>query len=44
MSSTLNKLNASEIAAAVNAGRITAVSVVEDCLDRIEAREPIVQA
>lgn len=44
MSSALNKLNASEIAAAVNAGRITAVSVVEDCLDRIEAREPIVQA
>ncbi len=44
MSSALNQLSASEIAASVNAGRVSAVAVLEDCLDRIESREQIVQA
>src|SRR5205823_10128234 len=40
----LNELSASEIAQGIAAGKFTAEAVVRDCLTRIEAREPIVQA
>ena len=39
-----NELPASEIAAAVRAGRLTCEAVVRACLDRIAAREAAVQA
>jgi amidase len=40
----LNQLSATEIAHGVAAGKFTAEAVVRDCLDRIAAREPTVQA
>jgi amidase len=40
----LNELTASEIAAAIGAGRATCEAVVRACLDRIAAREADVQA
>src|SRR5947207_549926 len=40
----LNELSITEIARGIAAGRFTAEAVVRDCLARIEAREPIVQA
>jgi Asp-tRNA(Asn)/Glu-tRNA(Gln) amidotransferase A subunit family amidase len=40
----LNQLSATEIAQGVAAGKFTAEAVVRDCLARIEAREPAVQA
>jgi amidase len=40
----LNELTASEIVAAIAAGRTTSEAVVRACLDRIAAREPEVQA
>ena len=40
----LNELTASEIARGVAAGKFTAEAVVRDCLARIQAREPVVQA
>jgi amidase len=39
-----NELSASEAAAAIAAGRLKSVELVEACLARIEAREPTVQA
>jgi Asp-tRNA(Asn)/Glu-tRNA(Gln) amidotransferase A subunit family amidase len=40
----LNQLTASEIVAAVIAGRTTCEAIVRACLDRVAAREPDVQA
>jgi Asp-tRNA(Asn)/Glu-tRNA(Gln) amidotransferase A subunit family amidase len=40
----LERLTASEGARLIATGRITAESLVRACLDRIEAREPIVRA
>src|SRR5438874_2331085 len=40
----LNELSAIEIAQGIAAGAFTAEAVVRDCLARVEAREPIVQA
>jgi Asp-tRNA(Asn)/Glu-tRNA(Gln) amidotransferase A subunit family amidase len=40
----LNELSATEIARRIAAGEITAEAVVRDCLARVEAREPTVQA
>ncbi len=40
----LNELTASEIAAAIGAGRTTREAVMRTCVDRIVAREPQVQA
>jgi Asp-tRNA(Asn)/Glu-tRNA(Gln) amidotransferase A subunit family amidase len=40
----LNKLTATEIVRGIAAKTFTAEAVVRDCLERIEAREPIVQA
>jgi amidase len=40
----LNDLTATEIVAAINAGKTTCEAVVRACLERIEAREPVVQA
>ncbi|MGH7093119.1 MAG: amidase family protein, partial [Stellaceae bacterium] len=39
-----HRLSAMEIAGAIDAGRLTAEAVVQSCLDRIRAREPIVRA
>jgi Asp-tRNA(Asn)/Glu-tRNA(Gln) amidotransferase A subunit family amidase len=44
IASALHELTASEIAEAVNAGRMTGEAVVSACLDRIAARESTVQA
>jgi Asp-tRNA(Asn)/Glu-tRNA(Gln) amidotransferase A subunit family amidase len=41
---TLNEWNATEIVAAIGAGRTTCEAVARACLDRIEAREPEVRA
>jgi|GraSoiStandDraft_4_1057263.scaffolds.fasta_scaffold215286_1 amidase len=40
----LNELTATEIVAAINGGQTTCEAVVRACLERIEAREPAVQA
>src|SRR2546423_14259952 len=40
----LNELSVTEIARGIAAGKFSAEAVVRDCLERIEAREPIVQA
>ena len=40
----LNELTASEAARQIAAGEITAVQLMQDCLDRIALREPDVQA
>lgn len=42
--SALNELTATEIVAAIGAGRTTCEAVARACLERIEAREPRVQA
>lgn len=44
MSAPLNEWTASEIASAVNAGKLTCEAVTRACLDRIAAREPEVHA
>jgi Asp-tRNA(Asn)/Glu-tRNA(Gln) amidotransferase A subunit family amidase len=44
LESAVNELTASEIVAAIGAGRLTCESVTRACLDRIAAREPDVQA
>ena len=44
MTRPLNELTASDIAAAVLSGRTTCEAVVRACIERIEAREPDVQA
>ena len=44
MLNMLNDLTATEIVAAINAGKTTCEAVVRDCLEHIEAREPAVQA
>jgi Asp-tRNA(Asn)/Glu-tRNA(Gln) amidotransferase A subunit family amidase len=44
LSSALNELTASEIAAAVSTGRVSCEEILRACLDRIAAREPDVQA
>ncbi len=44
MAKALNELTASEIVAAIAAGKTTAESVARACLDHIAAREPKVQA
>ena len=41
---SLNQLSATEIAQGIAAKKFTAEAVVRDCLARIEAREPVVQA
>ena len=43
-STKLNELTATEIVAAIGAGKTTCEAVVRACLDHIEAREPHVQA
>ena len=40
----LNELTATEAARQIAAGEITAVQLMQDCLDRIALREPDVQA
>ena len=44
LSASLNELTATEIVAAINAGTTTCEAVVRACLDRIQLREPKVQA
>lgn len=44
ISAALNELTATEIVAAIAAGRITCEAVARACLERIEAREPQVRA
>jgi Asp-tRNA(Asn)/Glu-tRNA(Gln) amidotransferase A subunit family amidase len=44
MARRLNELSATEVAARIAAGAITAEAVVGDCLARIAAREPVVHA
>ena len=43
-STKLNELTATEIVAAIGAGKTTCEAVVRACLEHIEAREPHVQA
>lgn len=40
----LNELTAAQIVSAVRAGEVTCEAVARACLDRIQAREPVVQA
>ena len=44
MATPLNELTASEVAAAVNAGKTTCEAVTRACIDRIAARDKQVQA
>ena len=40
----LNERSATDLAAGIKAGEITSVELVQACLDRIDAREPVVKA
>ena len=40
----LNERSATDLAAGIRAGEITSVELVQACLDRIDAREPVVKA
>ena len=40
----LNERSATDLAAGIKAGEITSVALVQACLDRIDAREPVVKA